>query len=128
MQMKISVFSRVRFLGSSEPPKNCHVHQSLGRMSSGLWAAPSRSVAAYEYGMRLGICQRSVTMTLKFDALSAIARSRKYRTDQISVTTSTSTMVPMLVSAVRNRFRRTFLTMIRQYFASIDSAENMTLH
>src|SRR5947208_3343113 len=94
-------------------------------MSPGFVAAASRSVEAYARGSRLGICQRSVTITLKFAALSAMAASRKCSTDQISVITRTSTIVPMLVRIVRSRFRRTFLKMIRTYLVNVSRSESM---
>src|SRR4051794_902211 len=62
-------------------------------------------------------------MTLKLEALSAIARSRKCSTDQISVMTSTRTIVPRLVRVVRNRLRRTFLKMITPNFTAKLSSE-----
>src|SRR5438552_11377708 len=94
-------------------------------MSPSFRAAPSLSVDMYANGIRLGICQRSVTMALKFVALSDVAASRKCSTDQISVITSTSTIVPRLVRIVLSRFLRTFLKMMRPYLAKAFSSENI---
>src|SRR5580700_9760498 len=50
-------------------------------------------------------------MALRSFVFSAVTASRKFRIDQTSVTTNTSTIVPTAVSVERMAFRRTFFRM-----------------